>query len=91
MLLLRAGVTALPHAFLLLGALPATAAFVGTALLTFYSCDCLVRGSVATRRATYSGVMTQALGRWAAVALDVSMLFNCFGGCKCASPAIAGC
>ncbi|GAB4813104.1 hypothetical protein N2152v2_000150 [Parachlorella kessleri] len=77
--ILGVGITALPRAFLLLGAAPAAAAFLGIGWLTYYSCDCLVRGSLATGRTSYSGVMTGQLGRGAAVALDVSMLVNCFG------------
>lgn len=79
---LAAGVTALPHAFLLLGAVPAVLTFLGVACLTFFSCHSLVRGLEATGKSSYSGVMTAQLGRWAAVVLDLSLVVNCFGRCS---------
>lgn len=77
--ILGVGVTALPHAFLLLGAVPAVLTFLGVACLTFFSCHSLVRGLEATGKSSYSGVMTAQLGRWAAVVLDLSLVVNCFG------------
>ncbi|EFN52813.1 hypothetical protein CHLNCDRAFT_138482 [Chlorella variabilis] len=77
--ILGAGLVAVPHAFLLLGAVPATAAFLAVAALMLYSCRCLAAASHATAQLSYSGVLAAQLGRRAAAVLDVFMVLNCFG------------
>ena len=69
----------MPHAFLLVGAVPAAAAFITIACLTLYFCLCLAAASVATGQLSYSGVLAAQLGAWAAVALDLAMAITCLG------------
>ena len=77
--MLGVGLVAMPHAFLLLGALPATAAFLAMAGLTCHSCRCLAAAGAATGQLSYSGVLAAQLGGWAAGAFDLAMAINCFG------------
>ncbi|KAL4440229.1 hypothetical protein ABPG75_003230 [Micractinium tetrahymenae] len=69
----------MPRAFLLLGAVPAGAAFVAVAALTQLSCRCLAGAARATGQLSYGGVLAAQLGPWAAAVLDVAMAANCFG------------
>ena len=62
-----------------LGAVPATVAFLAVCALMLHSCRCLAAAAHATGQLSYSGVLAVQLGPLAAVALDVSMILDCFG------------
>lgn len=88
--MLGVGLVAVPHAFLLLGGLPAAAAFAAVAAAMHTSCACLAAGAqravssgeVPPHRLSYSAVLAALLSPWAAAALDFAMLVNTAGaGC----------
>jgi len=76
---LGVGLLALPYAFLLLGAVPATAALLAVAALSLLSCRCLAAASAATGQLGYGGVLAAQLGAWAAMALDAAVALSCLG------------
>ena len=77
---------ALPCALLMLGALPATLAFLALGALCQLSCSVLAsaaaaaaRSGLPAQRLSYSGVLATQLGPRAALLLDVATVANCLG------------
>ncbi|PRW39228.1 putative sodium-coupled neutral amino acid transporter 6 [Chlorella sorokiniana] len=84
--MLGVGLVALPRSFLLLGALPASLAFLALAALCHLSCSVLAaaaaaaaRSGLPAQRLSYSGVLAAQLGPWAAITLDLATVLNCLG------------
>lgn len=84
--MLGVGLVALPRALLLLGALPASLAFLALATLCHLSCGALAAAGTAAARSglpaarlSYSGVLALQLGPWAALVLDAATMLNCLG------------
>lgn len=77
--ILGLGITALPHAFAMLGILPAIAVLCLTVALTHVSCMGLANASIHTGALSYPQLVAQQLGGLGALTMQGALLVNCGG------------